>query len=349
MSLVMDVQNAQSSPDFSLTGHLSGREKAAIAVRLLLQSGAVPALVDLPETLQTELTMQLVRMAPVSQITVDAVAMELADAIEAIGLSFPSGLEGALGLLDGVISDNASNRLRGMSPDHFHGDPWGNICAVENERLVPVLESESVEVAAILLSKLNVSKAAELLGLISGERARRITYTVSLTASVAPAMVRRIGIALAEQLDKRPDFAFSDDPVSRVGAILNFSPASVRDDVLSGLESVDNEFAEQVRKAIFTFANIKDRVSSRDVPRVQRDLDQADLITVVAAAEGADKDTVDFLLENISQRLAESIRGEAAEKGSVLSKEGEAAMMRIVNVVRELDGAGEISLISESE
>ena len=349
MSLDLEVQTAEGSPEISLTGHLSGREKAAIAVRLLLQSGAVPALADLPEKLQADLTLQLVRMAPVEQITVDAVAIEFADAIESIGLSFPDGLESALGLLDGVISDGASNRLRGMSSDHFNGDPWESIGAIENERLVPVLESESVEVAAILLSKLKVSKAAELLGLLPGERARRITYAVSLTASVAPNLVRRIGVTLAEQLDTRPDLEFPDGPVSRVGAILNYSPASVRDEVLNGLETEDNEFAEQVRKAIFTFANIKDRVSPRDVPRVQRDLDQADLVLVVAAAEGADKDTVDFILENISQRLAESIREEAAEKGAVPTKDSEAAMMKIVNVIRELDGSGEIALIAEDE
>jgi len=349
MSLGMESQNAQDSPEFSLTGHLSGREKAAIAVRLLLQSGAVPALAELSESLQAELTLQLVRMAPVEQITVDAVAVEFADAIEAIGMSFPDGLEGALELLDGMISEGASNHLLGMSSDHFRGDPWENICAIENERLVPVLESESVEVAAILLSKLKVSKAAELLGLLPGERARRITYAVSQTAAVAPNLVRRIGVTLAEQLDTRLDLAFSDGPVSRVGAILNYSPASVRDEVLSGLETEDNEFAEQVRKAIFTFANIKDRVSPRDVPRIQRDLDQADLVIAVAAAEDQDKDTVDFVLENISQRLAESIREEAAEKSAVPTKDSEAAIMRIVNVIRELDGAGEIALITEDE
>ena len=157
------------------------------------------------------------------------------------------------------------------------------------------------------------------------------------------------GVTLAEQLDTRPDLAFSDGPVSRVGAILNYSPASVRDEVLNGLDTEDNEFAEQVRKAIFTFANIKDRVSPRDVPRIQRDLDQADLVLVVAAAEGPDKDTVDFILENISQRLAESIREEAAEKGAVPTKDSEAAMMKIVNVIRELDGSGEIALIAEDE
>ena len=102
MSLDLDSQNTEDTPEFSLTAHLNGREKAAIAVRLLLQSGAVPALADLPEKLQAELTLQLVRMVPVEQITVDAVAIEFADAIEAIGLSFPDGLESALGLLDGV-------------------------------------------------------------------------------------------------------------------------------------------------------------------------------------------------------------------------------------------------------
>ncbi|MGI9388801.1 MAG: FliG C-terminal domain-containing protein [Boseongicola sp.] len=346
MSVDLEVHSALDSPEISLTGHLSGQKKAAIAVRLLLQSGTVPALAELSESLQAELTLQLVRMAPVDQITADAVAVEFADAIEAIGLSFPNGLEDALGLLEGVISDDASRNLRSMSSDRFQSDPWESIRAADIERLVPILESESVEVAAILLSKLKVSKAAELLGCLSGERARRIAYAVSQTASVAPNLVRRIGVTLAEQMDVHPNLAFPDGPVSRVGAILNYSPASVRDEMLTGLDSDDNEFAEQVCKAIFTFADIKDRVSSRDVPRIQRDLDQADLMKVVATAEGADKNSVDFLLENISQRLADSIREEAAEKGSVPLKDSEAAMMRIVNVIRDLESAGEIALVT---
>ncbi len=92
MSLELELQDAQGAPEISLTGHLSGREKAAIAVRLLLQSGTVAALADLPEALQTALTLQLVRMAPVDQITVDAVAVEFADAIEAIGFCFQPAL-----------------------------------------------------------------------------------------------------------------------------------------------------------------------------------------------------------------------------------------------------------------
>ena len=345
----LTVNDPIDLPGLAPTSHLSGREKAAIVVRLLLSSGSVPAISQLPESVQTDLALQLARMAPVDQDTVDAVAGEFADAIERIGLSFPTGLDGALGLLEGVISANASSRVRRMSSDDYHGDPWDKVGSVENERLAQVLEDESVEVAAVILSKLKVSKAAELLGLIPGDRARRITYAISLTGAVAPLTVRRIGIALAEQLDTRPARAFSDGPVTRVGAILNYSPSSVRNEVLDGLDTEDADFAEQVRKAIFTFANIKDRVSERDIPRVQRDLDQNDLLLVIAGAEDDDKLTVDYILENISQRLADNLRAEAAEGPKPSTPDCEAAMMRIVNVVRDLEGSGEIFLVAKDE
>ena len=224
---------------------LSSKEKAAIVVRLLLSYGAVPALTELPESKQTELAVQLAKMTPVDQETVAAVATEFADEIERIGLSFPTGLDGALGLLDGVISDGASSRLRQMAPAGYRGNPWDDIGKAEVERLVPYLENEATEVAAVILSKLDVGKAAEILGKLPGEQSRRITYAVSQTSKVSPAVVHRIGTSLAEELSSRPVEAFSEGPVKRVGAILNYAPASVRDDVLTGLDDEDKIFEER--------------------------------------------------------------------------------------------------------
>jgi len=147
-------------------------------------------------------------------------------------------------------------------------------------------------------------------------------------------MLRHLGILPAEQLDPCPFHAFSDGPVTSVGAIPNYSSATLRNDVLDGLDVEDVEFTEQVRNAIFTFANIKDRVASRDIPRIRRDLGQADLLGAIAWAESEDIASIYFILENISQRLAKSIRAEAAEKQGVSTANGEAAIIRIVNVVR---------------
>lgn len=343
-SMLADLQEQMPG---SGAAALSYKQKAAIVVRLLLSHGAVPALSSLPESKQTELAVQLARMTPVDQETVAEVAEEFANAIERIGLSFPSGLSGALGLLDGVLSEGATERLRKMAPGEYRRSPWDEIDKVEPERLLPILENESVEVAAVVLSKLKVAKAAEILGKLPGDRARRITYAVSRTSGVLPAVVHRIGASIAEQLDARPVTAFPEGPVTRVGAILNYAPASVREDVLTGIEDEDKAFADEVRAAIFTFANIPERIAPRDVPRIQRDIDQADLALVAAGAADKDAKAVDFIFENISKRLAESIREEARDKGEVKKQDVEAAMVRIVSVIRDLAESGEIFFVAK--
>ena len=324
---------------------LTSKEKAAIVVRLLLTHGALPALSALPESKQTELALQLARMAPVDQDTVTTVANEFADEIERIGMSFPTGLDGALGLLDGVISDGATSRLKQMAPGSFRRNPWDEIENADLDRLVGILEHESVEVAAVVLSKLNVTRAAEVLGKLPGEKSRRITYAISTTSAVTPTVVMRIGTSLAEQLDARPVTAFEDGPVKRVGAILNYAPSTVRDDMLTGLDEEDKAFADDVRAAIFTFANIAERIAPRDVPRIQRDLDQDDLALIVAGARGADQASVDFILSNISKRMAENIRDDAKEKGDVAIEDVEAAMIRVVGTIRELEAQGDIFFV----
>ncbi|NBO20931.1 MAG: flagellar motor switch protein FliG, partial [Rhodobacteraceae bacterium] len=244
------------------------REKAAIIVRLLLAEGAPLPLASLPEHLQAALAEQMGQMRLIDRATVQAVVDEFLAELDAAGLAFPSGIEGALGLMDGHISQTAASRLRRLAGASAKADPWDRLTALPTERLLPVLDAESVEVAAVMISKLPVPKAAELLGQCPGDRARRIAYAVSLTGNVHPETVRRIGLSLAQQLDAQPARAFEAGPVERVGAILNVSAAATREAVLQGLEAEDADFAEQVKRAIFTFAHIPTRIAPRDVPKI---------------------------------------------------------------------------------
>lgn len=325
---------------------LTRRQKAAVLVQALLSSGTTLPLNRLPDGLQAGLAEELSRMRPVDKATVESVLTEFAEKINDIGLSFPTGLEAALDTLGSQISDTTAERLRRRAGVQFHGDPWAIVAATENDRLVPVFQSESVEIAAVILSKLKVSKAAEILALLPGDRARRITYAVSRTGGVSPSTVQRIGIALARQLQARPLHAFAEGPVDRVGAILNSAASGTREDVLEGLEHEDRGFAEQVRKAIFTFGNIPDRIDARDVAKIIRVADQNDIVTALAGAAGPELVAAEFILANMSQRMADNLRAEAEEKGKVAGEEAEAAMLRIVSEIRRLERSGEIFLIA---
>jgi flagellar motor switch protein FliG len=202
-----------------------------------------------------------------------------------------------------------------------------------------------------MLSKLPVGKAAELLGKLPGERARRVAYAVSMTGNVDPETVRRIGAALLAELDNQPPKAFDQGPVERVGAILNVSPTLTRDDVLQGLEAEDAEFAAEVRKAIFTFVHIPSRLAPRDTPKITRLVEQPLLVTALAAATGKPglEEAAEFILANISQRLAQGLREEMGTRGRVKDKDAEEAMTAIIAAIRTLETSGEITLIQPDE
>ncbi len=329
---------------------LSSLQKAAVVVRLLLNEGADIPLEDLPDDLQERLTHQLGQMGLVDRVTLDSVAQEFGDALDNIGLSFPHGLAGALDAINGKIAPATAARLRKVAGVRQIGDPWQRLREIPAEELAELAQAESTEVAAVMLSKLDTAQAAQLLGHLPGPVARRITYAISKTASVTPEAVERIGWSLASQLDQRPAQAFNDDPGARVGAILNQSAAATRDGLLDALDAEDADFASVVRQSIFTFAHIQARIQARDIPAVLREVEQPVLITALAgAAADDDKASVEFLLSNISARMADNLREEMAERGRVKQAEAEDAMTQIIGAVRTLVDAGTIILVETEE
>lgn len=332
------------------TVSLTKRQKAAVIVRQLLANGAEFSLTQLDELTLGEIGVQLASLSHVDQTTVDAVIREfLGELDHGSGLSFPNALNDAFTLLEGAVPPETAARLRARAGLTVPGNPWVRLGGLDAELLLPVLDEESVEVAAVLLSKLKVSVAADLLGRLPGERARRIAYAISLTGDIAPEVVQKIGVTLATQLDAQPAREFVDGPVERVGAILNFSPSATRDEVLEGLEKTDSTFADEVRKAIFTFTNIPERIDPKDVPKVTRDVDADQLITALAAAQIDDAEATEFILSNMSQRMADQLREEMEAAGTIKLADGEAAMNAVVGVIRNLEAAGEIFLVAEDE
>ncbi|WP_135450443.1 flagellar motor switch protein FliG [Tabrizicola caldifontis] len=349
------VPLSRTAPDRSVASSscrvLTARQKAAVIVRYLLTQGTTLPLASLPEHMQAALAEQMGKMRLIDRATLDEVVAEFLAELDSVGLAFPGGIEGALSMMDGHISQSAASRLRRMASASSRIDPWERITALPSDRLLPILMDEAVEIGAVMLSKLPVPRAAELLGKLPGERARRVAHAVSMTGNVDPETVRRIGVALLSELDNQPPRAFDRGPVERVGAILNVAASATRDGVLKGLDAEDADFAAEVRKAIFTFAHIPARLHPRDAPKVTRMVEQSQLVTALAAAQGRPEleEAAEFLLANISQRLAQGLREEIATRGKVKEKDGEAAMTAIVAAIRALETAGDITLIREEE
>ncbi len=327
---------------------LTRRQKAAVIVRLMLAQGETLPLGALSDEHQASLTEAMGTMRAVDRGTLRSVVEEFVAELEAVGLSFPGGLEGALGVLEGHISAATASRLRRQALAAGAGDPWARLVDLPAAELAGVLEAESIEVGAVVLSKLSIARAAEVLGRLQGERARRLARAIAEVSRIRPENVRRIGLALVEQIEAAPTPAFDQTPVARVGAILNYAQAATRDDVLEGLEQDDAAFASEVRKTIFTFADIPARIDARDVTKLVKECEAPALVTALAhAAAGgaAGAAAADFLFANMSQRMAGQLRDEAADKGAVDPRDGEAAQGRVVAAIRALVERGEVAML----
>lgn len=327
---------------------LTRKRKAALIVQLLISDGSKLALNTMPDHVQEELARELGAIRLVDRDTVNAVATEFADLLEAVGLSAPGNVDAALEALAGQISPHLADRLRDQLDNRNGRDPWLRIQNLTTDDVVRILSNESIQIGAVLLSKLPVARAAEVLGMLPGERARRITFAVRQTADIAPDAVVRIGHALVADYCRTRVTAFDKAPVARVGAILNSSPAITREDVLTGLDESDADFAKDVRKSIFTFQDIPARLLPLNVPGCLRVVEGRDLSTAIAYALGQGgklEEAANFILESVSQRMATTMREEAAERGTVKTVDGEAAMNAVSAAIRGLADDGTITLI----
>lgn len=269
--------------------------------------------------------------------------------LDNIGLTFPGSVAGALDMVRDHLSDEARDRLADLAEGDGPPDPWRRIAGIDPDRLKPILARESAEVCAILLSKLPVVKAAALLAELPEDRAHVVAHAVALTSSIGEETIARVGLSLFDQLQAQPNQAFASPPADRVGAILNAAAAATRDKVLEGLDTADAGFAGLVRKAIFTFEHIPKRLDPKDVPKVMRALDAETTTVALAAAMEAAPVAVEFLLENMSKRMAEQLRDDAESRGKVRGPEGEAAMAELVTAIRDLADSGEIRLIEQED
>lgn len=324
---------------------LSPRQKAAVVVRVLLQDERDLSLEALSGDQQAALVRELSGMDMIDRATRDAVVAEFCDTLESVGVTFPEGLNDALALLGGRISPDCADRLRRMAALSGDADPWDTLLALPVPALVALAGSEATEMSAVLFSRLPPARAAEVFGRLPAMRARRIAQAMSLTAGIEAVPLRRIGLALMQAVEALPRPVLDGPPAERVGAILNHTNAAMRDGVLDALDEADRDFADGVRRSIFTWANIPARIEARDVPRVLRQVDQASLVKALAGATGADAATVDFLYSALPSRMVDALKDEVETIGTIAPALAEAAMAAVVATIREMAAEGEVTFI----
>ena len=112
LARIFPDRQAATTQGFSSRRVLSPKQKAAVIVRYLLTEGTSLPLASMPEHMQAALAEQMGQMRLIDRTTLDEVVAQFMSELESVGLSFPGGIEGALTMMDGHISQRLAQGLR---------------------------------------------------------------------------------------------------------------------------------------------------------------------------------------------------------------------------------------------
>ena len=329
---------------------LTKQQKAAILLSVLIRANAAPNLDNIATAALKQTVDTMATFGDVPQATVDTVILEFLTELGAFGVSLRGELEDTLNALKGHVSDKVLENIRKAYIRSPAVDVWTRIASADPADLRTCIEAEHLHIAATVLSKIPSPLAAEILGMMEPDRARETMLAIVNAGEIAPDILDLIGQSISETLFAGDgDSIFDKTPVERAGDIMNFTQSEIRDRMMEDFGKSDPDTAEKIRKAMFTFPDIPERIQPRDVPAILRSVPQDTLLVALRGAETAAPQAAEFLLSNLSKRAAEQLRDDLAELEPVKQKEVDSAMNEVIAAIRELEKSGEITLILEED
>lgn len=120
---------------------------------------------------------------------------------------------------------------------------------------------------------------------------------------------------------------------------------AARRDIFDELNLKNPQLAEDVRKLMFVFEDI----AYLDPLSIQRFLRETDSKDLAVALKVSNKDVMNAIFANMSNRMRESIQSDMEYLHNIRMSDVEEAQQRIVAVIRRLEEEGEIVISKDGK
>ncbi|MEM9043667.1 MAG: FliG C-terminal domain-containing protein [Pseudomonadota bacterium] len=330
----------RSSTNSTSATQLLPEDRAAVILLTLGPETAAKFLSEVDEHAVRRFAKAVNRMRTVSASIVDVV---IADFIESVRdqKTLHGGPNEIRRYLSEVLERDQVEQIV-LEVEEKNRSVWTKLGEVEDAKIASLLKVEHPRVAAFTLTRLAATKAARVLENLEPDLARSIVLRMSDIAAIDPDVVQRIGDVIGRDfLSTEQRSKHARRPIDIVAGVMNHIGNETREDLLGHMDERNPELARNVRRVMFTFNNIAERVRPRDVPALVKAFDPQ---TLLIACKGGGP-VVDFVLENISKRMAERLEEEVKELTDISRKEIELARNEMTSFVQDMAKRGAIQLI----
>jgi flagellar motor switch protein FliG len=319
---------------------------AALLIILGPDSGA-QILKDLDDQHVTAITSAMAALPTLSQDMQQEILAEFSDMAVHVTTALRGGIEFAQNTLEKALgSSRASEFLDRVAPGRATKSSVLLLAEKEPRQIFGAIRNEQPQAIALAVSFLEPKKASEVLNFFAPEVRDQIierlatlgptpTEVVEILGRIA---VKRIGVNMVRTFNQTGG-------VQPTATLLNAMNKDTSRALLDALNNRNPELTAAIRNKMFTFEDLV----RLDVAALQKILREVDSRNLAIALKGASEKVKTKLLSGLSKRAAEALNEEISFLGKIKPKEIEAAQLSIIQVVRRLEGEGQIELNEETE
>ncbi len=345
--LAMPMVQAEEVVTRRLTDQMSGARKAAILC-ISLDSDVVSDVFRYLEEDEVQfISRELATLHHVSAEVAQAVLQEFEQLLLARNYAVTGGLDYAKQLITKAYGTETARRVLDRVARSLES-PVGfeTLQKIDPQQLSKVFQNEHPQTIALVLAHLEAPTAAAALRCLPEAQRADIVLRIASLQSISQDVIRQISVVLEHKLK-----SFGNDNRQAVGGvrpvaeICNRLDRDVAQKMLEEIEVGNPELALAIRNLMMTFDDLLlvDDLGIREL------LQRVDKKILALALKGTAQELQGHFFKNMSARATEMMKEEMDFMGQVKLKEVTGAQREIVEIMRELDEQGIISLSGGTE
>ena len=212
---------------------------------------------------------------------------------------------------------------------------------MEPQSAADLIRDEHPQIIATILVHLKRAQAADILAHQRAELAHAaydVMLRIATFGGVQPAALAELTEVLNGLLDGQNLKRSKMGGVRTAAEIINLMKTQQEEAVITAVREFDGELAQKIIDEMFLFENLVD-VDDRSIQRLLQEVDSESLLI---ALKGAEQPLREKFLRNMSQRAADILRDDLANRGPVRLSQVENEQKAILLIVRRLAETGEM-------
>ena len=321
---------------------LSGTQKAAVLMVALGDDVAANIFKYLEEDEIQAVSKEIALTKHVQPDTMDEVMEEFHTMSLAKSYISQGGIEYAKKLLIKSVGPEAARKIIDRLTKALESSAgFSSIERANPQQLSKFIQNEHPQTIALILAHLNATQAGELIASLPETLRADVAMRMANLQEISPEVVRRISLILEQKLESLGSFATEAyGGVRAVAELFNRMDRSSGRVVLEKIENENPQLAASIRDLMFVF----DDILLIDDTGIAEILKRADKKTLTIALKGTSEELRNQFFRNMSARGVEMMKEEMEFMGPIKIKEVEKSQHEIVEIVRQLEEEGVISI-----